>query len=134
VSGKVRQRIIDLIADRPHGISRSELLSLVYEHDPNGGPQTANTISTLIARANKEIASQGYQITPAWPGHGGRYRLVKTSTAPSRSAMTTIDEIFRGYRAAEQRILAARRGGIIAPDDVIPANGLGGPESCPVKR
>jgi hypothetical protein len=75
VCGKIRQRIVDVIANRPDGITRSEVLALVYADDPNGGPTNPNTVSVLIQRANAELAGQGFRITPAWPGHGGRYRL-----------------------------------------------------------
>jgi hypothetical protein len=76
VSGPVRQRIVDVIADRPDGITRAELMSAVYAADPNGGPNTPNTLSVIIKRANAQLAPQGYRITPAWLGRGARYRLV----------------------------------------------------------
>ena len=74
VSGQIRQRIVDVIANRPDGITRGEILALVYAEDPNGGPSNPNTVSVLIKRANEELAPQGFRITPAWPGYGGRYR------------------------------------------------------------
>jgi hypothetical protein len=73
----VRQRIVDLIANRPDGITRGELLDLVYADDPGGGPDNPNTISVLIALANKQLADQGWHIEPAWLGRGARYRLVR---------------------------------------------------------
>jgi hypothetical protein len=77
VNGPVRQRIVDLIAGRPDGITRSEILATVYADDINGGPDNPNTISVLIKRANEELAAQGFRITPAWLGRGARYRLVR---------------------------------------------------------
>jgi hypothetical protein len=77
VHGPVRQRVVDLIANRPDGITRGELINLVYADDPNGGPDTPNTISVLVKDANKELAAQGYCIEPAWLGRGARYRLVR---------------------------------------------------------
>jgi hypothetical protein len=78
VSGRIRQRIVDLVAARGRfGITRSEVLSLAYAADPDGGPSSPNTVSVLIGLANKELAPQGFRIAPAWPGHGGRYRLEK---------------------------------------------------------
>jgi hypothetical protein len=76
VHGPVRQRVVDLIANRPDGITRAELLDLVYADDPNGGPDTPNTISVLVKNANAELAALGYRIEPAWRGRGARYRLV----------------------------------------------------------
>jgi hypothetical protein len=40
VHGPVRQAILNLIASRPDGITRHELIALVYASDPNGGPST----------------------------------------------------------------------------------------------
>ena len=77
VHGPVRQRIIDAIANRPDGITRGELLSLVYADDVNGGPDNPNTISVLIKHANAELAAQGFRIAPTWLGRGARYRLVR---------------------------------------------------------
>jgi hypothetical protein len=77
VHGPVRQRIVDLIANRPDGITRNELLDLAYADDPNGGPDNPNTISVLIKYANAELAAQGFHIEPTWRGRGARYRLVE---------------------------------------------------------
>jgi hypothetical protein len=77
VSGPVRQRIVDLIANRPDGITRAEILATVYAGDIDGGPNDPNTVSVLIKKANEELAAQGYCITPAWLGRGARYRLIK---------------------------------------------------------
>jgi hypothetical protein len=80
VHGPVRQRIVDLIANRPDGITRGEIIDLIYCDDPNGGPDNPNTISVLIKKANTELAAQGFRILPAWRGRGARYRLM--SIAP----------------------------------------------------
>ena len=129
----VRQRIVDVIANRPDGITRAELLDVVYGDDVHGGPDNPNTISVLIKHANADLASQGYRIEPTWRGRGARYRLVRIDEQ-HRSSMTAIDDIFRGYRAAEQRILTANRGGI-APDESGQEVLKGGPVSCrPVKQ
>jgi hypothetical protein len=77
VRGPVRQRIVDLIANRPAGITRREIIDLVYADDIDGGPENPNTISVLIKHANKELATQGFHIEPAWRGRGARYRLVR---------------------------------------------------------
>jgi hypothetical protein len=73
----VRQRIVDLIANRPDGITRGEILDFVYANDPNGGPANPNTVSVLIKHANAELAAQGFRIEPAWLGRGARHRLVR---------------------------------------------------------
>jgi len=78
--GPVRQRIVDLIAKRPDGITRSEIIATVYADDPNGGPDNPNTICVLIKHANEELAAQGWHIAPAWLGRGARYRLVRTAS------------------------------------------------------
>jgi hypothetical protein len=117
VRGPIRQRLIEILLNRPDGVALSELVDLIYSDDPAGGPLTArNSLNVIAHRANKQLSEQGYRIESTWRGRGARYRLVRIDDGQSRSAMTTIDEIFRGYRAAEQRILSARRGGI-APDD-----------------
>jgi hypothetical protein len=79
VHGPVRQRIVDLIANRPDGITRSELIDIVYADDPNGGPDNPNTICVLVHHANAELAPQGFRILPAWRGRGARYRLVRVA-------------------------------------------------------
>ena len=76
VSGPVRQRIVNIIARRPAGICRADLISLVYADDPNGGPLYPNSVSVLVHHANKELRKQGYEIT-AGRGRGALYRLVK---------------------------------------------------------
>ncbi len=75
VSGPVRQRIVDIIANRPGGITRDEIADLVYGASPGGGPENLNVISTLIRHANKELAAQGVRITTR-SGPGALYRLV----------------------------------------------------------
>jgi hypothetical protein len=131
VHGPRRQAIVDAIANRPDGITRAELLDVVYADDIDGGPDNPNTIAVLIKFANAELATQGYRIESTWRGRGARYRLIEITAASSRSAMTMIDEFFHGYRAAEQRILSARKAAEIAPDDVTPVEGdlKGGPTS-----
>jgi hypothetical protein len=75
VHGPVRQRIVDAIANRPDGITRAEIIDIVYADDIDGGPDNPNTISVLIKHANVELATQGYRIEPAWRGRGARYRM-----------------------------------------------------------
>jgi hypothetical protein len=103
VHGPVRQRIVDAIANRPDGITRAELLDVVYAADINGGPENPNTIAVLIKHANAELAAQGYRIEPSWRGRGARYRLVQSTAAA--------DNPFARYMDAQQRILSAHSGG-----------------------
>jgi hypothetical protein len=77
VTGPVRQRIVDIVANRPDGITRGELIDAVYAGDVDGGPDTPNTVSVLIHLANQQLSRQGYRIESAWRGPGGRYRLVR---------------------------------------------------------
>jgi|SRR6516165_10468089 hypothetical protein len=79
VNGPVRQRIVDIVANRPDGITRGELIDIIYSADPNGGPATPNTISVLIHLANQQLLEQGYRIEAAWRGRGGRYRLMRVA-------------------------------------------------------
>jgi hypothetical protein len=87
VRGPVRQRIVDIVANRPDGITRGELIDVVYAGDVNGGPETPNTISVLIHLANQQLVEQGYRIEAAWRGRGGRYRLVKVVPCTSFTAI-----------------------------------------------
>jgi hypothetical protein len=78
VHGPVRQRIVDLIANRPDGITRAELLDLVYSADPDGGPENPNTISVLVKFANRDLAPLGFHIW-ASGGPGSRYYLRRSA-------------------------------------------------------
>jgi hypothetical protein len=79
VHGPVRQRIVDLIANRSDsgGITRAEIIATIYADDIDGGPDNPNTVSVLIKHANEELAAQGYRIAPTWLGRGARYRLIQ---------------------------------------------------------
>jgi hypothetical protein len=114
VTGSVRQKLVNIIGARPDGIPISELVDQVYADCIDGGPVTApRSVNVMIHKANKQLRPQGFQIEPMWLGRGARYRMVEIDRHSSPSTMAAIDEIFRGYLAAERRrILAARRGGI----------------------
>ena len=77
VSGTVRRRMVDIVSRRPDGVTRDELISLVYAEDPDGGPNCPNIISVLVYHANKQLAVQGYRIKVGWRGKGARYFLEK---------------------------------------------------------
>ena len=106
VHGPVRQRIVDAIANRPDGITRAELLDVVYADDIDGGPENPNTVAVLIKYANAELAAQGYQIAPTWRGRGARYRLIEIQSPAAAG------NPFARFMDAQQRILAAHSGGI----------------------
>lgn len=74
VGGSVRQRLVDIVANRPDGVTRSELLDCLYANDPNGGPDYPNTISVLIHFANIKLNKLGYRIKGSG-GPGSRYFL-----------------------------------------------------------
>ena len=81
VSGSVRQRLLDIIGNRPDGISIGDLVELVYADDPDGGPVTAlRSVNVMIHKANAQLAAQGYQIKAIWLGRGARYRLVRSDS------------------------------------------------------
>lgn len=77
VRGPVRQRLVDIIAAHPDGLSSWELLDKVYADDPAGGPDHPNIINVHVWNVNRQLREQGYEIRPTWLGPGARYRLVK---------------------------------------------------------
>lgn len=94
VTGPVRQRIVNIVANRPDGITRGELMDLVYSHDPNGGPSTPNTICVTIHAANEQLRPQGYRIRGG-SGPGSRYyleRLAENDDVQADVRKTTVAE------------------------------------------
>jgi hypothetical protein len=90
VNGPVRQRVVEIIANRPGGITRAELMNALYGDRDDGGPDDPHGITVMIALANRQLRTQGYHITSARPGRGGqgeggRFRLVKIATAAERN-------------------------------------------------
>jgi hypothetical protein len=77
ITGTVRRRMVDLIAQRP-GITNRELSTLLYADRADGGPMWAhNVISVLVFKANKQLAPHGYRIKSTL-GPGAAYRMVTT--------------------------------------------------------
>ncbi len=70
VHGPVRQAIVNTIANRPDGITRAELLDVVYREDIDGGPDNPNTIAVLVKTREHGIGSAGlsHRIHLARPG------------------------------------------------------------------
>jgi len=80
VTGPLRQRMVNILADRPDGLTINNLVDLVYARDPDGGPLTApRSLNVMAHKANKQLRSQGYQIKSMWMGRGAIYRLVRVA-------------------------------------------------------
>ena len=78
VTGSRRQRLVNILADRPDGVPVRDLVDLVYADDPDGGPLTAQRSLNVVAHhANVQLRPQGYQIKSTWLGRGARYRIVR---------------------------------------------------------
>jgi hypothetical protein len=78
VTGSRRQRLVDVVSNRPDGITIGDLVDAVYADDPDGGPVTApRSVNAMIHMANRQLAAQGHQIRPMSLGRGARYRLVR---------------------------------------------------------
>jgi hypothetical protein len=74
---------VDIVANRPDGVTRGELMDCLYASDPNGGPDYPNTISVLIHFANIRLKQLGYRIKGSG-GPGSRYFLVKIDADTER--------------------------------------------------
>lgn len=85
VGGSVRQRLVDIVANRPDGVTRGELMDCLYATDPNGGPDYPNTISVLIHFANIRLRPLGFRIKGSG-GPGSRYYLEKLGADPIRQS------------------------------------------------
>ena len=85
VGGSVRQRLVDIIANRPDGVTRAELMDCLYAADPNGGPDYPNTISVLVHFANEKLFRLGYRIKGSG-GPGSRYFLEKLNADAVRQS------------------------------------------------
>lgn len=71
-----RQRVYEIIARRTDGISCKELMDIVYDWDPNGGPENSKVIAVHIWLINKTLRALGLRIGST-RGRGAVYRLVK---------------------------------------------------------
>jgi hypothetical protein len=108
----VRQRIVNLIAARPDGITRGEIIATVYADDVDGGPDNANTISVLIKYANEELAAQGYHISPGAGPHIASLRCTNCDAHRGWLAHETHSFIVEAIRLVGRPIapIAIRRG------------------------
>ena len=81
VTGPLRQRMVNILANRPDGLTINNLVDLVYADDPDGGPVTApSSLNVMAHKANKQLRAQGYQIKSMWMGRGAIYRLVRIAS------------------------------------------------------
>ncbi len=75
VGGRLRQRLVDLLARRPDGMSVLELMDALYADDPAGGPENPVVVRSTVFQTNKRLAAYGYTIKAQHRGAGARYRL-----------------------------------------------------------
>jgi hypothetical protein len=83
VTGYIRPQVVNLIAQRPDGITLREVTDMVYRTDPNQ-PGSRKSVWLLIRLANRELKPQGYQIVPLFRGPGARWVLRKFDGDPKR--------------------------------------------------
>jgi len=76
VTGRERRRLVEILARRPHGMTRRELADWLYADDPNGGPENTFAVCQLVHQARLQLAAQGYTIISD-RGPGAHYRLAK---------------------------------------------------------
>jgi hypothetical protein len=93
VTGPVRRRLVDIIANHPNGIARGELMDLLNADDADGGPDCAGTISVMVLHANRQLRSQGWRIV-SQRGPGARYRLEPIPT-DSGAQSTDVQKLMR---------------------------------------
>jgi hypothetical protein len=62
MTGRERRRLVDIVAARPEGVTRSELAELLYADRIVDAPETLNAISMLVMLANRQLKPQGYRI------------------------------------------------------------------------
>lgn len=72
----VKAAIYDVIALRPDGVTRAEVMDHVYRSRQDGGPLCGKTIvSVHIGQMNKKLERLGLCIRSSM-GHGAVYRLI----------------------------------------------------------
>lgn len=80
VMGSMQQKMIleELVRQYPRYVSMTRLIQLLWGHDPEGGPITANNVvSAQTSRLRRVIAEYGWGISDAKSGRGqtGQFRL-----------------------------------------------------------
>lgn len=71
---KVKQAILEYIRAHP-GANAAEIISSVYQLDPNGGPSTLSVINVHIHQMRPRLAREGLTIR-GYHGRGGGYVLI----------------------------------------------------------
>lgn len=77
---KAERKIVEILGRAyPRSLDKRVLIDLLYEDDPDGGPDDpSNVLTTLVCRLRSKLPSYGWTIpknTKAGTGIYGRYRL-----------------------------------------------------------
>ena len=70
----IQQAIFDIVRKHP-GVSAEQLRGLVWQHDPNGGPECRHTIFVHVSLLNKRLAPLGVTIR----SQGGGYQIIRSA-------------------------------------------------------
>jgi DNA-binding response OmpR family regulator len=84
-----RQMVVELMRAYPKAVSRNRLFALLYDLDPNGGPENvSNAIAVRINKIRNAIERFGWTIPRQRGGVGiqGLYRLAPIETTSGRPA------------------------------------------------
>jgi hypothetical protein len=60
----IKARILDIVRNRP-GIDAETLRTMVWAHDPGGGPENRKTLHVHICQLNKRLSPLGLKIRGA---------------------------------------------------------------------
>jgi hypothetical protein len=76
VTGTKRKELVELLSRRADGMTREQIAAVLWEDDPNGGPDNTMAVCQLVHQARLQLRRQGYTI---WSnrGPGARYRIMK---------------------------------------------------------
>ncbi len=75
----IKQQILDVVRRRP-GIDAEALRSLVWAHDPGGGPEDRKVIHVHIHQLNRLLSPHGIVVRGS---RSGGYRIVSLGAAAS---------------------------------------------------
>jgi hypothetical protein len=73
----IKQRILSAVQRRP-GLSAEELRTIVWAHDPNGGPENPKCLHVHINQLNRLIAPMGFVVRASNKGAGAGYWIRAT--------------------------------------------------------
>jgi len=80
VTGPVRRALVNIIASRPDGITRDEIMDRLYANSPDA-PEGPASVHVLVHLANKQLKRNGLKIW-ASRGPGARYYLGRIERGP----------------------------------------------------